>query len=87
VLHWKEILDTLPVDGNPFLLLTAADGTRLIKPKENFVLKKYYRVLLTRARQGMVIGVPNGDAEDDTKKAEYYDVTFGYLNKIGIKTI
>lgn len=53
--------------------------------------KKYlinaYRVLLTRARQGMVIVVPEGDGEDHTRKAEYYDSTFSYLKSIGIEII
>jgi DUF2075 family protein len=53
--------------------------------------KKYlinaYRVLLTRARQGMVIVVPEGNLEDHTRKAEYYDCTFEYLKEIGIKII
>jgi len=50
--------------------------------------KKYlinaYRVLLTRARQGMVIVVPKGNVEDHTRKAEYYDSTYEYLVKIGL---
>ena len=53
--------------------------------------KKYlinaYRVLLTRARQGMVIVVPEGNLEDHTRKAEFYDCTFEYLKEIGIKEI
>ena len=53
--------------------------------------KKYlinaYRVLLTRARQGMVIVVPEGNIEDHTRKAEYYDSTYNYLKDIGIKII
>lgn len=43
-----------------------------------------YRVLLTRARQGMVIVVPDGDENDHTRKAEYYDSTFSYLKSLGI---
>lgn len=46
-------------------------------------LKNAYRVLLTRARQGMVIVVPEGDPEDSTRKSEYYDETFNYLRNIG----
>ena len=46
-----------------------------------------YRVLLTRARQGMVIVLPEGNAEDHTRKPEYYDKTFNYLKSIGIKTL
>lgn len=43
-----------------------------------------YRVLLTRARQGMVLFVPPGDAEDATRLPEYYDATFEYLSGLGI---
>lgn len=46
-----------------------------------------YRVLLTRARQGMIIVVPNGDTEDLTRKPEYYDATFNYLKSLGIPVI
>ncbi len=46
-----------------------------------------YRVLLTRARQGMVIFVPNGDSEDDTRDPKFYDDIFEYLKKTGIKEI
>ncbi|HET7114951.1 MAG TPA: DNA/RNA helicase domain-containing protein [Hanamia sp.] len=50
-------------------------------------MKNAYRVLLTRARQGMVIVVPEGDLEDATRKPEYYDRTFEYLKEIGIGII
>ena len=57
----------------------------------NIERKKYllnaYRVLLTRARQGMVIVIPEGNNEDHTRKREYYDGTYSYLKNIGIKTI
>ena len=49
--------------------------------------KNAYRVLLTRARQGMVIVVPAGDVEDPTRKPEFYNPTFNYLQEIGFKTI
>lgn len=49
--------------------------------------KNAYRVLLTRARQGMVIVVPPGDLEDPTRNPEFYDPTFEYLQEIGFKTI
>jgi len=45
-----------------------------------------YRVLLTRARQGMVIVVPEGNIEDPTRKSEYYDSTYDYIESIGVKT-
>lgn len=46
-----------------------------------------YRVLLTRARQGMVICVPEGDKEDHTRKPEFYDPIYHYLRSIGLKEI
>ena len=45
--------------------------------------KNAYRVLLTRARQGMVICVPPGDATDPTRDPSFYDPTFEYLKNIG----
>lgn len=61
--------------------------------------KKYmlnaYRVLLTRARQGIVICVPKGNnrstpegfPEDPTRLPEYYNGTYEYLKSLGIKEI
>jgi hypothetical protein len=46
-----------------------------------------YRVLLTRARQGMVIFVPPGDPTDPSRHPDYYDATFRYLSGIGIPVI
>jgi hypothetical protein len=50
-------------------------------------LRNAYRVLLTRARQGMVIFVPPGDAFDPTRRAADYDSTFKYLEEIGIPVL
>lgn len=50
-------------------------------------LKNAYRVLLTRARQGMVIFVPPGDGGDPTRDPSYYDSTFNYLSGLGIPVI
>jgi len=61
------------------------DRWNQIKKRERMVyLKNAYRVLLTRARQGMVIVVPEGDPLDPTRKPEYYDPTFEYLKEIGV---
>ena len=57
------------------------------KEERKLYLKNAYRVLLTRARQGMVIVVPEGDDEDGTRKREYYDGTFEYLRGCGIRII
>jgi hypothetical protein len=50
-------------------------------------LKNAYRVLLTRARQGMVIFVPPGDSEDPTRQPAYYDPTFQYLARLGLEVL
>ncbi len=43
-----------------------------------------YRVLLTRARQGLIIFVPKGNDADQTRPKLKYDETFRYLTSIGI---
>ena len=50
-------------------------------------LRNAYRVLLTRARQGMVIFVPEGAPDDPTRSPDYYDSTFSYLVDLGIPII
>ncbi len=50
-------------------------------------LKNAYRVILTRARQGMILCVPNGDGSDHTRPASFYDGTFKYLRSCGIPTL
>lgn len=56
-----------------------------VKNSENqSYLKNAYRVLLTRARQGMVIFVPEGDPTDHTRPSAHYDSTFQYLRSVGI---
>lgn len=47
-------------------------------------MKNAYRVLLTRARQGLVIYVPEGSEEDSSRNRDYYDKTFQYLKSCGI---
>ena len=54
-----------------------------------------YRVLMTRARSGMIICVPEGNAhkdengfwEDETRLPEYYDGTYNYLKSLGLEEI
>ena len=60
---------------------------RINKPERQLYQKNAYRVLLTRARQGMVIVIPPGDSDDPTRKPEFYDPTFEYLREIGFRTI
>lgn len=50
-------------------------------------LKNAYRVLLTRARQGMIIFIPEGSDTDATRMREWYDATFNYLCDVGVEAI
>ena len=67
-------------------------GTKWIKrnnPAQQRYLLNSYRVLLTRARQGMVIFVPYGvnEEEDPTRRKDYYNKTYEYLLSCGIKEL
>ncbi len=46
-----------------------------------------YRVLMTRARQGMIICVPEGNPDDHTRLPEFYDGTYEYLKSVGLEEI
>jgi hypothetical protein len=50
-------------------------------------LRNAYRVLLTRARQGMIVFVPPGSATDLTRAPAFYDSTFNYLRQLGIPEV
>ena len=50
-------------------------------------LKNAFRVLLTRARQGMIIFVPKGDQNDKSRLPEFYDVIYNDLKEIGIDRV
>lgn len=54
--------------------------------KINYLINSY-RVLLTRARQGMVVYVPSGDSDDHTKPPERYDEIAEYLKSVGIPEV
>ena len=57
------------------------------KPERKAFQKNAYRVLLTRARQGMVLVIPEGNPEDPTRNPAYYDSTYEYLKEIGVKEV
>ncbi|MHC4205448.1 MAG: DNA/RNA helicase domain-containing protein, partial [Planctomycetota bacterium] len=61
--------------------------TCIRKEERKHYLKNAYRVLLTRARQGMVIVIPSGNSEDHTRSPEFYDATYEYLKDIGFTEI
>lgn len=61
--------------------------TNISSDERRLYLKNAYRVLLTRARQGMAIFVPEGSDDDQTRKCEWYDGIFEYLKNIGIPVL
>ena len=60
---------------------------RINKADRKLYQKNAYRVLLTRARQGMVIVVPYGDIDDPTRNPSFYDPTFDYLKSTGFEVL
>lgn len=60
---------------------------RVKKVERQRYLENAYRVLLTRARQGMVVVVPEGDPLDPTRAPAFYDATFEYLAGLGIAVL
>ena len=70
-----------------FQLRSGTKWQNINKPENQAYQINAYRVLLTRARQGMVIVVPHGDygiPPDETRKPEWYDNIYDYLKEIGI---
>ena len=75
------------------------NGKTKWNPENNEEQRKYmlnaYRVLLTRARQGIIVCVPEGNSrlnsegfpEDATRLPKFYDGTYRYFKSIGIKEI
>ncbi len=76
------------VDGEWTYNRFSGSKWQTIRNPENILyLKNAYRVLLTRARQGMVIFIPKGSDFDSTRERKYYDGTYNYLKEIGLKEI
>ena len=65
-------------------------GTRwqnLQDASRQLYLLNSYRVLLTRARQGFVIFVPQGSRSDATRVPKFYDETYKYLLECGVSSL
>jgi hypothetical protein len=74
-------------DGWEYRSFVGDNWNYIRKAERHMYLKNAYRVLLTRARQGMVIVVPSGDEDDHTRDSAYYDPIFGYLKSIGLAVL
>ena len=74
-------------DGWDYRRFSGTKWQQVNKEEAQRYLLNSYRVLLTRARQGMVIFVPEGDERDQTRLPEFYDPVFEYLVSLGIFTV
>lgn len=65
------------------------NGSKWNKDNQTAVALNSYRVLLTRARKGMVVFVPRGDLSgmDETRKTSFYDGVWNFLLKCGAKEL
>ncbi|MGQ0511916.1 MAG: DUF2075 domain-containing protein [Betaproteobacteria bacterium] len=61
--------------------------TKVLSAENKAYLRNAYRVLLTRARQGMVIFVPPGENGDQTRQTGFYDPTYDYLVSLGLPVL
>ncbi|MBT3199051.1 MAG: DUF2075 domain-containing protein [Phycisphaerales bacterium] len=57
------------------------------KEKNQDYLLNKYRVLLTRARGGMVLWIPHGDSNDPTRDPKILNDTADYLRACGVKEL
>jgi len=64
-----------------------ASWTKVHKPDARRYMLNAYRVLLTRARQGMVIFVPPGNRADHTRPPEVYERSFRYLAELSVPVL
>lgn len=90
-LDWAGVVwdgDLRHVDGSWHYHSFVGNRWQTIRKEERRTyLKNAYRVLLTRARQGMVIVVPDGSTHDPTRAASFYDGTFDYLKSMGLPVL
>ena len=84
---WDGDLRYTP-DGWNFMEFNGGNKwNKIQKPDRQAYLINAYRVLLTRARQGMILCVPEGSKDDPTRLPEFYDSTYQYLKELGFAEI
>jgi len=90
-LDWVGVcwdLDLVPAEGRWVTqAFKGAAWHRVQDPVRRAYIINKYRVLLTRAREGMVIWVPKGDPADPTRPPEVYDRIASYLERCGVSAI
>ena len=84
---WDGDLRYTPDGWNFFEFNGGNKWNNIKKSDRQAYLINAYRVLLTRARQGMIICVPEGDPNDPTRLPEFYDGTYEYLKNLNVEVI
>jgi hypothetical protein len=74
-------------DGWAFRQFKGAEWQRVQKAETQEFIRNKYRVLLTRAREGMVIWIPHGSADDRTRPPEWHDATAEFLSRCGAHSL
>lgn len=64
---------------------TGTTWKQRLQEEQKRYLENAYRVLLTRARQGVVIFLPHGNDDDTTRQTSFFEGTFNYLVSCGIE--
>lgn len=87
-LDWTTVcwdIDLVPGEGDWHVRAFKGTNWQIVADvmRRTYVLNKY-RVLLTRAREGMMIWVPRGDPSDRTRPEHLYDAIAAYLKSCGI---
>ena len=86
IVTWDADLRWSGVDWS-YHSFRGAQWTAVKKPERKQYLKNAYRVLLTRARQGMVIFVPPGAKRDRTRNPAFYEGVHEYLTDMGVPEV
>jgi hypothetical protein len=70
-------------DGWQFRQFKGTSWQSVQKAATREFIRNKYRVLLTRAREGLVIWIPEGSAEDETRPPAWFDLTADFLARCG----
>jgi hypothetical protein len=82
---FRYVFDIQGIDRWSFNKFTGTTWKKVNSESRQRYLANAYRVLLTRARQGMVIYVPEGDDNDPTRMEGFYDGIYNYLKACGLE--
>jgi DUF2075 family protein len=83
---WDGDLRVGPGGWEPWRF-SGSEWCRVRQPRRMQYMLNKYRVLLTRAREGMVIWVPPGSDDDPTRPHSLYDSIAGVLRECGATTL